>query len=74
MEGAGYNQSPISLRQGKLTTHTEELYPKNPYLQDLLSAEVRVPGLRKQVRQKKGPWSLGKYIRKDSIGLALCRE
>ncbi|KAG5215388.1 hypothetical protein R6Z07F_000973 [Ovis aries] len=25
--------------QGKLTTHKEELYPKNPYLQDLLSAE-----------------------------------
>ncbi|XP_036906441.1 protein misato homolog 1 isoform X2 [Sturnira hondurensis] len=25
--------------QGKLTTHTEELCPKNPYLQDLLSAE-----------------------------------
>lgn len=25
--------------QGKLTTHTEKLYPKNPYLQDLLSAE-----------------------------------
>lgn len=40
-----YNQSPISLRQGKLTTHTEELYRKNPYLQDLLSAEVRVSGL-----------------------------
>ncbi|XP_021570269.1 protein misato homolog 1-like isoform X1 [Carlito syrichta] len=27
--------------QGKLTTHTEESCPKNPYLQDLLSAEVR---------------------------------
>nr|BAG58165.1 unnamed protein product [Homo sapiens] len=27
--------------QGKLTTHKEELYPKNPYLQDFLSAEVR---------------------------------
>ncbi|XP_054403778.1 protein misato homolog 1 isoform X7 [Pongo abelii] len=25
--------------QGKLTTHKEELYPKNPYLQDFLSAE-----------------------------------
>ncbi|XP_026950991.1 protein misato homolog 1 isoform X1 [Sagmatias obliquidens] len=25
--------------QGKLTTHKEEIYPKNPYLQDLLSAE-----------------------------------
>uniref|UniRef100_A0A4X1VZK2 Protein misato homolog 1 n=1 Tax=Sus scrofa TaxID=9823 RepID=A0A4X1VZK2_PIG len=25
--------------QGKLTTHKEELYPKNPYLQDLLGAE-----------------------------------
>ncbi|XP_030887518.1 protein misato homolog 1 isoform X3 [Leptonychotes weddellii] len=25
--------------QGKLTTHKEELYPPNPYLQDLLSAE-----------------------------------
>ncbi|XP_048081064.1 protein misato homolog 1 isoform X5 [Ursus arctos] len=25
--------------QGKLTTHKEELYPQNPYLQDLLSAE-----------------------------------
>ncbi|XP_032319986.1 protein misato homolog 1 isoform X2 [Camelus ferus] len=25
--------------QGKLTTHKEEPYPKNPYLQDLLSAE-----------------------------------
>ncbi|KAG8520010.1 Protein misato-1 [Galemys pyrenaicus] len=25
--------------QGKLTTHKEELYPRNPYLQDLLSAE-----------------------------------
>ncbi|XP_042537457.1 protein misato homolog 1 [Dipodomys spectabilis] len=25
--------------QGKLTTHKEEVYPKNPYLQDLLSAE-----------------------------------
>uniref|UniRef100_A0A2K5NI77 Protein misato homolog 1 n=1 Tax=Cercocebus atys TaxID=9531 RepID=A0A2K5NI77_CERAT len=26
---------------GKLTTHKEELCPKNPYLQDFLSAEVR---------------------------------
>ncbi|XP_021537797.1 protein misato homolog 1 isoform X2 [Neomonachus schauinslandi] len=25
--------------QGKLTTHKEELYPQNPYLRDLLSAE-----------------------------------
>ncbi|XP_047640313.1 protein misato homolog 1 isoform X1 [Phacochoerus africanus] len=25
--------------QGKLTTHKEELYPKNPYLQDLMGAE-----------------------------------
>nr|XP_019566662.1 PREDICTED: protein misato homolog 1 isoform X1 [Rhinolophus sinicus] len=25
--------------EGKLTTHTEEVHPKNPYLQDLLSAE-----------------------------------
>ncbi|XP_035135427.2 protein misato homolog 1 isoform X2 [Callithrix jacchus] len=25
--------------QGKLTTHKEELYPKNPYLQDFMSAE-----------------------------------
>lgn len=29
-----------SFRQGKLTTHREEAHPKNPNLQDLLSAEV----------------------------------
>ena len=29
-----------SVRQGKLTTHREEAHPKNPNLQDLLSAEV----------------------------------
>uniref|UniRef100_A0A8I5N7Q8 Misato mitochondrial distribution and morphology regulator 1 n=1 Tax=Papio anubis TaxID=9555 RepID=A0A8I5N7Q8_PAPAN len=34
-----FDQSPISFRQGKLTTHKEELCPKNPYLQDFLSAE-----------------------------------
>lgn len=32
--------SPLFFRQGKLTTHREEEYPKNPNLQDLLSAEV----------------------------------
>ncbi|XP_026312839.1 protein misato homolog 1 isoform X3 [Piliocolobus tephrosceles] len=31
--------------QGKLTTHKEELCPKNPYLQDFLSAEVRASAL-----------------------------
>lgn len=32
----------IFFRQGKLTTHKEEeVYPKNPYLQDFQSAEVR---------------------------------
>lgn len=39
------NQTPFSFRQGKLTTHKEELYPQNPYLQDLLSAEVRASAL-----------------------------
>ncbi|KAL0591105.1 Protein misato-like protein 1 [Plecturocebus cupreus] len=34
-----FDQSPICFRQGKLTTHKEELYTKNPYLQDFLSAE-----------------------------------
>lgn len=36
---------PIFFRQGKLTTHKEELYPKNPYLQNCLSAEVRAAKL-----------------------------
>lgn len=41
----GQHPSPISFREGKLTTHTEELHPQNPYLQDLLSAEVRASAL-----------------------------
>lgn len=40
------NQPSFSFRQGKLTTHKEELCPKNPYyLQDLQSAEVRASAL-----------------------------
>ncbi|XP_045838976.1 protein misato homolog 1 isoform X3 [Meles meles] len=38
-EAALPNLPPFSCRQGKLTTHKEELCPKNPYLQDLRSAE-----------------------------------
>lgn len=37
-----FDQSPIFFRQGKLTTHKEELCPKNPYLQDF---EYRGEGL-----------------------------
>lgn len=35
-----FTPSPLFFRQGKLTTHREEKHPKNPNLQDLLSAEV----------------------------------
>lgn len=47
----GQDPSPISFREGKLTTHTEELHPKNPYLQDLLSAEVRALALSWQAQR-----------------------
>ncbi|XP_017532132.2 protein misato homolog 1 isoform X3 [Manis javanica] len=41
-EGGPYRDRQLDAAiawQGKLTTHKEELYPKNPYLQDCLSAE-----------------------------------
>lgn len=52
--------SPISFRQGKLTTHKEEPHPKNPYLQDLLSAEVRASARSFQTRHShQGPRDRG---------------